>query len=107
MKAGEDLARTAVTEGITRALTLAGIPRPAAGPAARAAVDTILKLTPVRHWEDVRRGVELLAVSMCPNVAEHPDVEQYCLRPFASELLSGEIQKELVTLSADGSAAGG
>jgi hypothetical protein len=95
MKAGEDLARTAVTDGIAGALTLSGIPRVAAGLAARAAVDTLMKLTPVRHWEDVRRAVELLAVSMCPNVAEHPAVEQYCLQPLASELLSDAIQKEL------------
>lgn len=54
-----------------------------------------MKLTPVRLWEDVRRAVRLLAVSMCPNVADHPEVEQYCLQPLASELLSFEIQEEL------------
>ena len=95
MKAGEDLAKTAVTEGVTAALTACGMPRLAAGLAARAAADTLMKLTPVRHWEDVRRAVQLLAVSMCPNVADHPEVEQYCLRPLASELLSSAIQDEL------------
>ena len=95
MEAGEALARTAVTEGVTAALAACGIPRLAAGLAARAATDTLMKLTPVRHWEDVRRAVQLLAVSMCPDVADHPEVEQYCLRPLASELLSSAIQEEL------------
>jgi hypothetical protein len=95
MIAGEDLARTAVTAGVTAALAACGMPRLVAGLAGRAAADTLMKLTPVRHWEDVRRAVQLLAVSMCPNVADHPEVEQYCLRPLASELLSSEIQEEL------------
>jgi hypothetical protein len=98
MKAGEDLARTAVTEGVTAALTSSGIRRLAAGLAARAAVDRLMLLAPVRHWEDVRRAVQLLAVSMCPNVADHPAVEQYCLQPLASELLSDAIQEELATV---------
>jgi hypothetical protein len=95
MKAGEDLARTAVAKGVTAALVAGGMLRPAAGLAGRAATDTLMKLTPVRHWEDVRRAVRLLAVSACPNVADHPEVEQYCLRPLASELLSSAIQEEL------------
>lgn len=41
---------------------------PTAG-AARAAVDTLMKPTPTRNWEDVRRAVQLLAVSMRPNVS--------------------------------------
>jgi hypothetical protein len=95
MKAGEDLAKTAVTKGVTAALAACGTPRLAAGLAGRAATDTLMKLTPVRHWEDVRRAVQLLAVSACPNVADHPEVEQYCLRPLASEMLSSAIQEEL------------
>jgi hypothetical protein len=54
-----------------------------------------MKLTPLQHWENVRRAVGLLAVSICPNVVDHPEVEQYCLRPLASELLSSAIQDEL------------
>ena len=95
MKAGEDLAKAAVTKGVTAVLAACGTPRLAAGLAARAATDTLMKLTPVRHWEDVRRAVQLLAVSTCPNVADHPEVEQYCLRPLASEMLSSAIQEEL------------
>jgi hypothetical protein len=95
MKAGEDLAKSAVTAGVRAALTACGVPRLAAGLAGRAATDGLTKLTPVRHWEDLRRAVQLLAVSMCPDVADHPEVEQYCLRPLASELLSTEIQQEL------------
>jgi hypothetical protein len=86
MKAAEDLVKTAVTQGVTAALTSSGIPHLAAGLAARAAADTLMKMTPVRHWEDVGRAVQLLAVSMCPNVADHSAVEQYCLLPLASEL---------------------
>jgi hypothetical protein len=56
MKAGEDLAKTAVTKGVTAAVATCGMPRLAAGLAGRAATDTLMKLTPVRHWEDVRRG---------------------------------------------------
>lgn len=107
MKVGEDLAKTAVTKGVTATLISSGIPRLAAGLAARAAVDTLMKLTPARHWEDIRRAVQMLAVSMCPKVADHPAVEQYCLRPLASQLLSDSIQEELAALSGGGSAAAG
>jgi hypothetical protein len=65
MKAREDLARTAVAKGVMAALVAGGMPRSAAGLAGRAATDTLMKLTPVRHWEDVRRAVQLLAVSVC------------------------------------------
>ena len=95
MKAAEDLAKGAVTAGVRTALTACGVPLLAAGLAGRAATDALMKLTPVRHWEDLRRAVQLLAVSMCPDVADHPEVEQYCLRPLASELLSSAIQEEL------------
>jgi hypothetical protein len=105
MKAGEDVAKTVVTKGITAALTSCGIPRPAAGLAARVAVDRLMKLTLIGHWEAVRRAVQLVAVSMCPNVADHPAVEQYCLQPLASELLSDEIQGELAALSGGSSVA--
>jgi hypothetical protein len=107
MKAGQDLAETAVTKSVTAALISSGVPRLAAGLAARAAVDTLKKLTPIRHWEDVCRAVQMLAVSLCPNVAEHPEVENYCLRPLASELLKEPIQEELTALSEDSSAAAG
>jgi hypothetical protein len=102
MKAGEDLAKGAVTRGVTAALAAGGMPRLTAGLAGRAATDTLMKLTPVRHWEDVRRAMQLLAVSMCPDVADHPEVERYCLRPLASELLSSAIQKELAQSLPDG-----
>jgi hypothetical protein len=96
MKAGEDLAKGVVTAGVSAAaLTACGVPRLAAGLAGRAATDALTKLTPVRHWEDLRRAVQLLAVSMCPDVADHPEVERCCLRPLASELLSSAIQEEL------------
>jgi hypothetical protein len=102
MKVGEDLARTAATKAATAALVSAGIPRMAAGLTARAAVDTLMKLTPIQHCENVRRAVQLIAVSVCPNVADHPAIEQYCLRPLASQLLSDAIQEELAALPRDG-----
>jgi hypothetical protein len=95
MKAGEDLAKSAVTASVRATLTACGVPRLAAGLAGRAAADALMKLMPVRHWEDLRRAVQLLAVSMCPDVADHPEVELYCLRPLAAELLSSAIQEEL------------
>jgi hypothetical protein len=107
MKVGEDLAKTAVTNAVRAALTSSGVPRLAAGLAARAAVDTLMKMTPVRHWEDVRRAVQLLGVSMCPDVAEHPEVEQYCLQPLASQLLSDGLQEELADLTGGSPAATG
>jgi hypothetical protein len=97
MQAGEALAKTAVTNGVTATLTSCEVPPVAAGLAARAAVDTLTKLTPVGHWEAVRRAMQLLAVSACPKAAEHPAVEQ-CLQPLASELLSDVIQEELAAL---------
>jgi uncharacterized membrane protein len=95
MQAGEDLASAAVTKSVTAALVSGGMPHLAADLAARAATDTLMKLTPVRHWDDVRRALQMLAVSTCPNVADHPEVERYCLEPLASELLSSAIQQEL------------
>jgi hypothetical protein len=95
MEAGEKVAKAVVTKGITSALVAAGMPRQAAGLAGRAATAALWKLTPVGRWEHVRRAVGLLAVSTCPNVANHPAVENYCLRPLASELLSSAIQEEL------------
>jgi hypothetical protein len=51
MKAGEDAARAAVSEGVKAALTACGMPPRAAALAGRAATDTLMKLTPVQHWE--------------------------------------------------------
>lgn len=98
MEAGEDLAKTLVTQGVTTALTSAGIPGPVADMAARAALDALMKLTPYRHWDDVHRGVQFLAVALCPAVENHPEVVEYCLRPLASEYLSDVLQQELAIL---------
>jgi hypothetical protein len=45
MKAGEDLAKGAITAGARAALTAGGVPRLAAGLAGRAATDALMKLT--------------------------------------------------------------
>ena len=102
MKAGEDLARTAVIEGVAATLAAGGVPRQAAGLSGRAAADALMKLTPVRHYEDVRRAVQALAVAMCPNVADHPEVKRYCLQPTASALLSSAMREELAESLPDG-----
>jgi hypothetical protein len=81
MEAGEALTKTLVTQGVTTALTSAGVPGPVADMAARAAVDTLMKLTPYRHWDDIHRRVQFLAVALCPAVENHPEVVEYCLRP--------------------------
>jgi hypothetical protein len=72
-----------------------GMPRLAARLAGRAAADKLMSLMTAGHWEAVRRAVRLQAVAVCPNVAEHPEVENYCVRPLASDLLSSAIQEEL------------
>jgi hypothetical protein len=102
MKATADQARAAVTKGVTAALTASGVPRQVAGLAGRAAADALTKLTPIRHYEDARRAVQALAVAMCPDVADHPEVEQDCLRPLASMLLSSAMQEELAESLPDG-----
>jgi hypothetical protein len=107
MEAGEDLAKTLVTQGITTALTSAGIPRPVADIAARAALDTLMKLTPYRHWDDIHRGVQFLAVVLCPAVEKHSEVVEYCLRPLASERLSDVLQRELAGLSGNSAVPAG
>ena len=58
-----------------------------------------MRLPPVQHWKAVRRAVQLQAVAVCPNVAEHPKVENGCLRPLASDLLSSAIQEELAEVA--------
>jgi hypothetical protein len=107
MKAGEDLANTLITRGVTTALTSAGVPGPVAEMAARAAVDALKKLTPYRHWDDIHRGVQFLAVALCPAVENHPEVVEYCLRPLASDRLSDVLQQELAVLSGASTAAAG
>jgi hypothetical protein len=102
MTAGEDLARTAVIEGATAALAAGGVPRPAAALAGRAAADALMKLGPVRHYEDARRAVQMLAVTVCPNVADHPEVKRGCLQATASALLSSAIQEESAKSLPDG-----
>ena len=72
MKAGEDLAKSAVTEGVTAALTACGMPRLPARLAGRAAADKLISLMTAGHWEAVRRAVQLQAVAACPDVTEHP-----------------------------------
>ena len=102
MMAGEDLLRAAVIEGVTAALAACAVPRPAAGLAGRAAADALMKATPIRHYEDVLRAVQTLAMAMCPNGAGHPEVERYCERPIASAAVSSAIQQELTASPADG-----
>ena len=105
MEAGEDLAKTLVTQGVATALTSAGVPDPIANMAARAAVDALMKLTPYRHWDDMHRGVQFLAVALCPAVENHPEVVKYCLQPLASERLSDALQQELAVLTGSSSMA--
>ncbi len=60
-----------------------------------------MKLTPVRHYEDVPRAVQLLALTTCPNVGDHPEVQRYCLQPTASTLLAPALQEELAESMGD------
>jgi hypothetical protein len=99
MKAGEDAGRAAVAEGVTAALAACGMPRLAARLAGRAAANKLMSLMTAGHWEAVRRAVQLQAVAVCPNVAEHPEVENYCARPLASDLLSSAIREELAEVT--------
>jgi hypothetical protein len=99
MDAAEDKAKELITLGVTTALTSTGVPRPVAGMAARAAVDALTKLPAYKQWDAVRRGVRMLAVSVCPAVENHSEVVNYCLLPLASENLSNAIQQELAQLS--------
>ncbi len=99
MEAGEDQAKDLITQGVTTALASAGVPGPVAGIAAREALDALMKLTPCRHWDDIHRGLQFLAVALCPAMENHPEVVEYCLRPLASERLSDAVQQELAVLS--------
>ena len=105
MDAAEDKAKELITLGVTTALTAAGVPGPIAGMAARAAVDALTKLPAYKQWDAVRRGVRLLAVSLCPAVENHPEVVNYCVLPLASENLSDAIQQELAELSGNSAVA--
>lgn len=62
----EDKATELISQGVTTALTSAGVPNAVAGVAARAAVDALKKLPAYKQWAAVRRGLQLLAVSICP-----------------------------------------
>jgi hypothetical protein len=84
-----------VNRGVAAALAVSGVPPQVADLAGRAAADALKKLGPVQHFEDARRAVQMLAVATCPRVADHLEVERYCLRPLASAMLSSAIQQEL------------
>lgn len=105
MDAAEDKAKKLITRGVTTALTSADVPGPVAGMAARAAVDALTKLPGYKQWDAVRRGVRLLAVSVCPAVENHPEVVDYCIRPLESDYLPDAIRQELADLSGNISAA--
>jgi hypothetical protein len=74
MEAGEDQAKELITQGVTTALAAAGVFGPVAGIAARAALDALMRLTPYRHWDDIHRGLQFLAVALCPAMENHPEV---------------------------------
>ena len=97
METAEDLARAAVIDGVTAVLATYGVPRLAAGLAGRAAADALMKATPVQHYEDVLRSVQGLALALCPNCTEHPEVEQYCLQPVEPAALSSAMQVGLTS----------
>jgi hypothetical protein len=97
MKTAEDLTRTAVIDGVTAALVTYGVPNLAAGLAGRAAADALMKAPLVRHYEDVLRAVQGLALATCPNYQSHPEVERYCLRPAESAVLSSAMQEDLAS----------
>ena len=46
-----------------------------------------------------------LAVAVCPKGADHPEVEQCCLRPTVPALLSSAVQEELAESLLDGDLA--
>jgi hypothetical protein len=102
MQAAQDQAAAAVARGVTAALVASGVPPQVADLAGRAAADALAKMDPVRHFEDARRAVQMLAVAACPKVADHPEVERYCLQPLASAMLSSAIQQELAESLHDG-----
>ena len=56
----------------------------------------------IRHYKDARHAVQALAVAMCPEVTDHPEVEQYCLRPLTSAPLSSAMKEELAESLPDG-----
>ena len=62
----------------------------------------LLKLGVLGVGADAGQADEELAVAMCPNVADHPEVGRYCLQPTASALLSSAIQAELAESLPDG-----
>jgi len=71
------------------------IPGPVATVAAQAAVNVIMKLPPVHHFDDVLRAIRLLAISVCPAPEKHKAVVQCCLSPLEVWVLSGAINQDL------------
>jgi hypothetical protein len=98
MDAAEDRSKELIIQGVTTALTSAGVPNPVAGMAARAALDAVTKLPAYKQWDAVRRGVRLAAIAACPSVDRHPEVVNYCILPLASDYLPDVIQQELAEL---------
>ena len=72
-----------------------GIPEPLAAVAAQAAVNTLMKLSAIRQFDDMLRATRILAIMACPAPERHRAVVLYCLNPLGKEILSDAIRQEL------------
>lgn len=71
------------------------IPEPVARVAAQFAVNAIVKLSPVRQFDDLLRATRILAVATCPDPEQHRNVTIYCLMPLENFVLSAATKQEL------------
>lgn len=73
------------------------IPAMLARIAAQAAVDELMRLAAVQHFDNLLRAIRILAVTRCPDPLHHRAVAQYCLSPLGKEVLSDATRQELLS----------
>jgi hypothetical protein len=71
------------------------IPQPLATVAAQAAVNELMKLPAIGHFDDLLRATRILAIMMCPAPEDHRAVVLYCLSPLEQEIISDVTRQEL------------
>lgn len=72
------------------------IPEPVAVVAAQAAVNALMKLSAIRHFDDLLRATRISAIMRCPAPEHHRAVVLYCLSPLAQAVLSDETRQYLM-----------
>lgn len=97
----EDQFERAVSQIVSAVLTAGRsehrpvIPEALARVAAQAAVNALMRLAAIQHFDNLLRGTRILAILKCPDPQRHRAVVRYCLSPLEKDILSEATRKQL------------